>query len=403
MTRFNLSEWAVNNKSLVVFLMLLCVIGGIGAYERLGRQEDPDFSVQTMVVQVSWPGATAIDTLKQVTDRIEKKLEETPNLDYIKSYTKPGQATVFVYLKESTPKAEIQDIWYQVRKKVSDIKATLPKDVVGPFFNDEFGDVFGIIYGITYDGFTPREARDFAETVRAEFLRSPDVGKVDIFGDQDEKIYLNLSPQKLANLKLNLDDVLTAIAKQNAVVPSGVINTPSENVLVDVTGALLTPEAIAKLNLWVDGRFYKLTDIAEIQHGYSDPATKMFRVNGKPAIGIGVNMRSGGNNLTFGEGLHEAAERLMQRLPVGIDLKLVSDQPEVVREAIGGFTEALLEAIAIVLVVSFLSLGLRAGLVVALSIPLVLAIVFLGMEGDGPQPAAHLLGRAHHRARPPGR
>ena len=381
MTRFNLSEWAVNNKSLVVFLMLLCVIGGIGAYERLGRQEDPDFSVQTMVVQVSWPGATAIDTLKQVTDRLEKKLEETPNLDYLKSYTKPGQATVFVYLKESTPKAEIQDIWYQVRKKVSDIKATLPKDVVGPFFNDEFGDVFGIIYGITYDGFTPREARDFAETVRAEFLRSPDVGKVDIFGDQDEKIYLNLSPQKLANLKLNLDDVLTAIAKQNAVVPSGVINTPSENVLVDVTGALLTSEAIAKLNLWVDGRFYKLTDIAEIQHGYSDPATKMFRVNGKPAIGIGVNMRSGGNNLTFGEGLHEAAERLMQRLPVGIDLKLVSDQPEVVREAIGGFTEALLEAIAIVLVVSFLSLGLRAGLVVALSIPLVLAIVFLGMEG----------------------
>ena len=381
MTRFNLSEWAVNNKSLIVFLMLLCVVGGIAAYERLGRQEDPDFSVQTMVVQVSWPGATAIDTLKQVTDRIEKKLEETPNLDYLKSYTKPGQATVFVYLKELTPKAEIQDIWYQVRKKVSDIKATLPKDVVGPFFNDEFGDVFGIIYGITYDGFTPREARDFAETVRAEFLRSPDVGKVDIFGDQDEKIYLNLSPQKLANLKLNLDDVLTAIAKQNAVVPSGVINTPSENVLVDVTGALLTPEAIAKLNLWVDGRFYKLTDIAEIQHGYSDPATKMFRVNGKPAIGIGVNMRSGGNNLTFGEGLHGAAERLMQRLPVGIELKLVSDQPEVVREAIGGFTEALLEAIAIVLVVSFLSLGLRAGLVVALSIPLVLAIVFLGMEG----------------------
>ncbi len=380
MTRFNLSEWAVNNKSIVVFLMLLCVVGGIGAYERLGRQEDPDFSVQTMVIQVSWPGATAIDTLKQVTDRLEKKLEETPNLDYIKSYTKPGQATVFVYLKESTPKGEIQDIWYQVRKKVSDIKATLPTDVVGPFFNDEFGDVFGIIYGITYDGFTPRQARDFAETVRAEFLRSPDVGKVDIFGDQDEKIYLNFSPQKLANLKLNLDDVLTAIAQQNAVVPSGVINTSSENVLVDVTGALLTPEAIAKLNLWVDGRFYKLTDIAEIQHGYSDPPTKMFRVNGKPAIGIGVNMRSGGNNLTFGEGLHEAAERLMQRLPIGIELKLVSDQPEVVREAIGGFTKALVEAIVIVLVVSFLSLGLRAGLVVALSIPLVLAIVFLGME-----------------------
>ena len=178
MTRFNLSEWAVHNRALVVFLMLICVIGGVSAYERLGRQEDPDFTVKTMVVQAVWPGATATDTLKQVTDRLEKKLEETPNLDYIKSYTKPGQATIFVYLKESTPKSALNDIWYQVRKNVSDIRATLPQGVVGPFFNDEFGDVFGIIYGITFDGFTPREARDFAETARAEFLRAPDVGKV---------------------------------------------------------------------------------------------------------------------------------------------------------------------------------------------------------------------------------
>jgi multidrug efflux pump subunit AcrB len=380
MTRFNLSEWAVNNKAIVVFLMLLCAIAGVGAYERLGRQEDPDFSVQTMVVQVAWPGATALDTMKQVTDRLEKKLEETPRLDYIKSYTKPGQSTIFVYLKESTPKRDLPDIWYQVRKKVSDIQATLPKGVIGPFFNDEFGDVFGIVYGITYDGFTPREARDFAETARAEFLRSPDVGKVEIFGAQDEKIYLDFSPQKLANLKLNLHDVLTAVAQQNAVVPSGVINTAGENVLVDVTGALLAPQSIANLNLSVNGRFYKLTDIAEVRTGYSDPPTKMFRVNGKPAIGIGVNMASGGKNLTFGKGLHEAAQRLMQRLPIGIELNLVSDQPEVVKEALGSFTKALFEAIAIVLLVSFLSLGLRAGVVVALSIPLVLAIVFVSMK-----------------------
>ena len=383
MTSFNLSEWAVHNRAIVVFLMLVCIIGGVSAYERLGRQEDPDFTVQTMVVQAVWPGATAADTLKQVTDRLEKKLEETPNLDYIKSYTKPGQATIFVYLKESTPKRDLDDIWYQVRKKVSDIRATLPQGVVGPFFNDEFGDVFGIIYGITYDGFSAREARDFAETARTEFLRVPDVGKVDIYGDQDEKVYLNFSPQKLANLRLSLDDVLTAIAKQNAVVPSGIINTPNENMLVDVTGSLLAPDGIASFNLWVGGRFYKLSDIAEVQRGYSDPPTKMFRVNGKPAIGIGVNMREGGNNLDFGKGLHEAAARLMQRFPVGIELNLVSDQPEVVREAIGGFTEALFEAILIVLAVSFLSLGFRAGLVVALSIPLVLAIVFLAMEAIG--------------------
>ena len=380
MARFNLSEWAVNNRAIVVFLMLVCVIGGISAYASLGRQEDPDFSVQTMVVQASWPGATAADTLKQLTDRLEQTLEETRNLDYIKSYTKPGQATIFVQLKESTPKSEIDDIWYQVRKKVSDIKAMLPQGVIGPFFNDEFGDVFGVIYGITYDGFTPREARDFAETARAEFLRAPDVGKVEIYGDQDEKVYLNFSPQKLASLKLNLDEILTAITRQNAVVPSGIINTSQENMLVDVTGALLMPEDIAGLNLWIDGRFYKLTDIAQVQRGYSDPPTKMFRVNGKPAIGIGVNMRDGGNNLTFGEGVHEAASHLMKRFPVGIELNLVSDQPEVVREAIGEFTKALFEAIIIVLAVSFLSLGVRAGLVVALSIPLVLAIVFMAME-----------------------
>ena len=380
MTRFNLSEWAVNNRAITVFFMLVCLIGGLSAYQGLGREEDPDFSIQTMVVQASWPGASVTDTLTQLTDRLEKKLEETPNLDYLKSYTKPGEATIFVNLKESTPSEEIEDTWYQVRKKIDDMRMTLPEGVVGPFFNDEFGDVFGIVYGVTYDGFTPREARDFAETARAEFLRSPDVGKVEIFGDQDQKVYLSFSPQKLANLDLSLERVLAAVAEQNAVVPSGVINTPHENMLVDVTGALVSPEDIADLNLWIDGHFYKLTDIAEVERGYSDPPTKMFRVNGKPAIGIGVNMRDGGNNLTFGEGLHHAAESLVERLPIGVELNLVSDQPEVVREAIGDFTKALVEAVVIVLAVSFVSLGLRAGLVVALSIPLVLVIVFVAME-----------------------
>jgi len=378
MTRFNLSEWAVNNRAIAVFFMLVCLIGGLSAYQRLGREEDPDFSIQTMVVQASWPGASVADTLTQLTDRLEKTLEETPNLDYLKSYTKPGQATIFVNLQESTPSEEIEDTWYQVRKKIDDMRMTLPDGVIGPVFNDEFGDVFGIVYGVTYDGFTPREARDFAEVARAEFLRSPDVGKVEIFGDQDEKVYLSFSPQKLANLDLSLDQVFAAIAEQNAVVPSGVINTPHENMLVDVTGALVSPEDIADLNLWIDGHFYKLTDIASVEQGYSDPPSKMFRVNGNPAIGIGVNMRDGGNNLTFGEGLHHAAEGLLERLPIGIELNLVSDQPEVVREAIRHFTKALVEAVLIVLAVSFVSLGLRAGLVVALSIPLV--IVFVAME-----------------------
>ena len=307
MTHFNLSHWAVNNRSIVLFIMLVCVVAGISAYEKLGRQEDPDFAVQTMVVQASWPGATVPDMLKQVTDELEKKLEETPDLDYIKSYTKPGQATVFVYLKESTPTSKMQTFGIRFGKRSATFRPTLPPGVIGPFFNDEFGDVFGIIYGVTYDGFTPREARDFAENARTEFLRSPDVGKVEIFGDQDKKVYLNFSPQKLANLKLNLDDVLTAIAPANAVVPSGVINTPHENVLVNVTGSLLQPEAIANLNLWVDGHFYKLSDVAEVQRGYSDPPTKMFRVNGKPAIGIGVNMRDWRQQSHFWQRIASAA------------------------------------------------------------------------------------------------
>ena len=380
MKRFNLSEWAVHHRTIVIFMILLLAAAGIDAYQRLGRQEDPDFAVQTMVLQMVWPGATALESMLQMTDRLEKKLEETPGLDYVKSFTKPGVSTVYVYLKESIPEKEIPWIWYQVRKKVYDIKQTFPSAVQGPFYNDEFGDVFGIIYGITYDGFTLREARDFAETARAEFLRAADVGKVQIFGDQEEKIYLSFSPQKLAGLRLNFDQVLQAISQQNAVTPSGVINTRAENILVEVSGNLVTRGEIGSLTLFINDRFYQLSDIASIQRGYVDPPSKMFRVNGKPAIGIGVSMRSGGNNLAFGDELRAASARLEQTFPVGVDLVLVSDQPQVVKRAIGGFTKALAEAIAIVLVVSFVSLGMRAGLVVAFSIPLVLAVVFVGME-----------------------
>jgi multidrug efflux pump subunit AcrB len=378
MTGFNLSDWAVRHRTLVFFFMLVCLASGVFSYFNLGRQEDPDFTIQTMVIQTVWPGATTADTMLQVTDRIEKKLQETPNLDYIKSYTKPGVSVVFVNLLGSTHSKDIPWIWYEVRKKVSDIARTLPDGVQGPFFNDEFGDVFGIIYGLTVDGFTQREARDFAETARSAFLGIKDVGKVEIFGAQDEQIYLYFSPAKLAALGLNFNQVLAAIADQNAVVPAGEISTENENILVEVSGALPTEGSLEAINLFVNNRFYPLTELATVKRGYVDPPTKMFRVNGKPAIGIGVSMRSGGNNLAFGEALHDAAAKLQQQFPIGVDLALVSDQPRVVRKAIGSFTEALFEAIAIVLAVSFLSLGLRAGLVVALSIPLVLSIVFLG-------------------------
>ena len=379
----NLSEWAINHKTLVTFFMALCVVAGVHSYMSLGREEDPQFAVQTMLVQVNWPGASTADTISEITQRLEKKLRETPNIDYINSYTTPGQALLYVNLLQSTPPEQIQFIWYEVRKKVADIEYQLPQGYQGPFFNDEFGDVFGVIYGLTYDGFTMRQTRDFAERAKVAFQNGRDVAKVTMFGQQDQTFYLSFSPQKLAALGLNLNDVLSSIADQNALVPSGVVNTPGENILVNVTGGFLTKENLEAVNLFVNNRFFNLTDIATVEEGYVDPPTKMFRVNGKPAIGLGISMKAGGNNLDFGKGLAQIAAGLEQEFPIGIDVVLVSDQPQVVKQAIAGFTDALLEALIIVLAVSFLSLGLRAGLVVALSIPLVLSIVFLGMKVGG--------------------
>jgi len=379
----NLSEWAINHKTLVTFFMALCVVAGVHSYMSLGREEDPQFAVQTMLVQVNWPGASTADTISEITQRLEKKLRETPNIDYINSYTTPGQALLYVNLLQSTPPEQIPFIWYEVRKKVADIEYQLPQGYQGPFFNDEFGDVFGVIYGLTYDGFTMRQTRDFAERAKVAFQNGRDVAKVTMFGQQDQTFYLSFSPQKLAALGLNLNDVLSSIADQNALVPSGVVNTPGENILVNVTGGFLTKENLEAVNLFVNNRFFNLTDIATVEEGYVDPPTKMFRVNGKPAIGLGISMKAGGNNLDFGKGLAQIAAGLEQEFPIGIDVVLVSDQPQVVKQAIAGFTDALLEALIIVLAVSFLSLGLRAGLVVALSIPLVLSIVFLGMKVGG--------------------
>jgi multidrug efflux pump subunit AcrB len=379
----NLSEWAINHKTLVTFFMALCVVAGVHSYMTLGREEDPEFAVQTMLVQVNWPGASTADTISEITERLEKKLRETPNIDYINSYTTPGQALLYVNLLQSTPPEQIPFIWYEVRKKVADIEYQLPQGYQGPFFNDEFGDVFGVIYGLTYDGFTMRQTRDFAERAKVAFQNGRDVAKVTMFGQQDQTFYLSFSPQKLAALGLNLNDVLSSVADQNALVPSGVVNTPGENILVNVTGGFLTKENLEAVNLFVNNRFFHLTDIATVEEGYVDPPTKMFRVNGKQAIGLGISMKAGGNNLDFGKGLAQIAAGLEQEFPIGIDVVLVSDQPQVVKQAIAGFTDALLEALVIVLAVSFLSLGLRAGLVVALSIPLVLSIVFLGMKVGG--------------------
>ncbi|SDR44167.1 Multidrug efflux pump subunit AcrB [Rhizobiales bacterium GAS113] len=379
MKRFNLSEWAIRHRSLVTYLMLVIVLAGIGSYLRLGRSEDPDFTVKTMVVQVAWPGATVGDTLEQITDRLERKLQETPSLDYVKSFTTAGKATIFVNLKDSTSAAQVPDIWYQVRKKIGDIRSSLPQGIVGPGFNDEFGDTYGIVYGFTADGFTHRELRDYVEDLRKQLLELPDISKIDVLGAQDERVYVEFSSEQLAGLGIDRSALIAALEAQNAVTPAGVVQTGDEKILVRVSGAFQSEQDLLSVNFVANGRIIRLGDIARITRGPTDPAQPMFRVNGRDAIGLAIAMRKGGDVLSLGTNVARAMTAIVANLPVGIESTLVADQPVTVEHAVDDFMEALWEAIAIVLGVSLVSLGLRAGAVVALSIPLVLAAVFVTM------------------------
>ncbi|MBV9965296.1 MAG: efflux RND transporter permease subunit, partial [Alphaproteobacteria bacterium] len=383
MNRFNLSDWAIRHRSLVTYFMLVIAIAGVASYLRLGRSEDPDFTVKTMVVQAAWPGATVADTLQQITDRIERKLQETPSLDYLKSFTTAGKSTIFVNLKDSTPPKQVPDIWYQVRKKVGDIRNTLPQDIVGPGFNDEFGDTYGIVYGFTADGFTHRELRDHVEEIRKQMLELPDVSKIDMLGAQDERVYVEFSTEQLAGLGIDRAALIAALQAQNAVAPAGVVQTGNEKILVRVSGAFESERDILAVNFVANGRMIRLGDIARVTRGPADPAQPMFRVNGKEAIGLAIAMRTGGDVLALGRNVERAMAEITANLPVGIEPTLVADQPVTVEHAVDDFMEALWEAIAIVLAVSLVALGLRAGAVVALSIPLVLAAVFVAMKFAG--------------------
>jgi multidrug efflux pump subunit AcrB len=383
MNRFNLSEWAIRHRSLVTYFMLVIVIAGVASYLRLGRSEDPDFTVKTMVVQVGWPGATVGDTIEQITDRLERKLQETPSLDYLKSYTTAGKATVFVYLKDSTPPKQVPDIWYQVRKKVGDIRNTLPQDIVGPGFNDEFGDTYGIVYGFTADGFTHRELRDHVEEIRKQLLQLPDISKVDMLGAQDERVYVEFSTEQLAGLGIDRPALIAALQAQNAVTPAGVVQTGDEKILVRVSGAFQSERDILAVNFVANGRIIPLGDLAHVTRGPADPAQPVFRVNGKEGIGLAIAMRTGGDVLALGHNVARVMTEITAKLPIGIEPALVADQAKTVEHAVNDFMEALWEAVAIVLAVSLISLGLRAGAVVAISIPLVLAAVFVAMTVFG--------------------
>ena len=383
MSGFNLSDWALRHKSFVVYLMLVIAVAGFLNYSKLGREEDPPFTIKVMVVKVLWPGATTADMLSQVTERIEKKLEEVPWLDYLRSYTKPGEAVVMVTLKDSTPASLVSDLWYQVRKKVGDMRQSLPQGVVGPFFNDEFGDTYSLIFALTADGFSHRELRDYAERVRAGLLRVPDVAKIDLVGVQDEKIYLEFSTQQLAALGLDTQALMTTLATQNSLQPSGIVDAGAEKISIRVSGEFTSEESIRAINLRANGRFFRLSDIAQIRRTYVDPPAPMFRYNGQPAIGLAVSMARNGDVLALGHNIKQRMEEMRSELPVGIEPHLVADQPHVVDEAVGEFVKTLMEAVAIVLAVSFLSLGWRPGIVVAIAIPLVLAITFVTMKMFG--------------------
>jgi len=377
----NLSEWGLKRPSIIVFLMIVAVVAGTLSFLRLGRAEDPAITIRTMVVAAAWPGATVEETLKQVTERLERTLQETRHLRTVRSYTTAGQTTIFVELEQSAPPADIPDVWYQVRKNVGDMRLTLPQGVLGPFFNDDFGDTFGIIYAFTADGFTFRELRDYVEDARSRLLQVRDVSKIDVLGAQDEQVFIEFSTEKLAGLRLDYPTIVATLQAQNLVRPAGVIQTSQERVFLRVSGAFESERDIENVNFVAGDRIVRLGDVATVRRGFTDPPQPMFRVNGKPAIGLAIAMRDSGDILALGKNIRAEMADVKAALPIGIEPVLVADQAVSVDVAIGDFMTSLWQAIVIILACSFLSLGVRPGTVVALAIPLTLAIVFAVMDG----------------------
>src|SRR5713101_7674997 len=383
MQRFNLSQWAITHRALVLFMILVLGAAGAFSYFKLGRGEDPSFTIKVMIVNVAWPGATAAEMQEQVADKIEKKLQELPYLDRVESYAQPGVAFIQVLLTDKTPPAKVKDLWYQVRKKVSDIRGELPAGVVGPRFNDEYGDVYSAIYMLTADGLDPAALKARAEDVRQNLLRVPDVNKVDIIGERPQKIFIELSHAKLATLGLTPQQIFDSVARQNAVVSGGTIDTAADRINLRVTGGFSGTAAIAAVPVQAGGQIFRLGDIANVTRGYEDPPSFLVREGGKPAIGLGVSMQDGANIITLGDNLKRAMRAITAALPVGIEVTQIADQPNIVEHSISEFVESFVEALGIVLLVSFVSLGWRTGIVVALSVPLVLAIVFVVMYAAG--------------------
>jgi multidrug efflux pump len=377
--RFNLSEWALRHRSLVLYLIIAFSIVGALSYGRLGQSEDPPYTFKLMVVRTNWPGATAREVEQQVTDKIERKLQESLNVDWVRSYSKPGESLVFFAMKDASDAAVVPETWYQVRKKVGDIRNQLPPGIQGPFFNDEFGDVYTNIFALTGDGFDYAALKQTGDRIRAELLRVPGVAKVDFLGEQEEKVYIELSDAKLATLGVDIATIIQALGAQNAVTAAGVFDTPTDRIFVRTSGAFESVEAISDLSIRANGRVFRLGDIARVFRGYVDPPQQKMRFMGKEVLGLGVTMARGGDVIELGRALEAGVQRIGRTLPVGIDIEPVASMPRAVQRSVNQFLRSLTEAILIVLAVSLLSLGLRTGLVVVVSIPLVLAVTFFFM------------------------
>jgi multidrug efflux pump len=376
----NLSAWALRHRSLTAFLIMAIAAAGVWAYLSLGRGEDPPFTIKQMVVQVDWPGASAAQMARSVVDRIERKLEELPSLDFVDSSVQPGHAIMIVSLKDDTPPSQVEGLWYQVRKKIRDIAPTLPQGVQGPYFNDEFGDVFGIVYGFTGDGFSLPQLRHVVEDVRESLLGVPGVGKITLLGGQEERLYIDFSHRRLAELGLTVPDILSVVAHENAVQAAGFADTPQDRIYVRTGNGLDGVAALRAIPVQAGGRRIALGDIATVSRGMVDPPAATLRVNGKPALALAISMAQGGNILDLGRRVAARMQAITPTLPLGVEAVRVNDQSEVVAKDVSTFQESFLEALAIVLLVSFLSLGWRTGLVVAISVPLVLAGTLVGMK-----------------------
>ncbi len=379
-SHFNLSEWALNHQTLVLYMMLMLTISGLLAYTKLGQSEDPPFTFKVMLVRTSWPGASAIEVEEQITDKLEKKLQEVPHLGYMNSYSRPGESMIFIVIKDDTFSKEIPQIWYQVRKKVGDIRHTLPSNIESLTFNDEFSDVYGSMYALTGDGFDNFALKKQAEIIRSELLTTPDVAKVDFFGERKQRIFIELSNAKLATLGISTTSLVNILQSQNAVVRGGTYDAPKERIRIDVSGRYSTLDDLRQLRLRASNQDFKLADVARVYRGYEDPPRDTVRYDGNESLLLGVSMKEGGDVIALGHALDKKILRIQQNLPVGLKFETVTSQPKIVARSVNDFVHSLAEALVIVLGVSLLSLGLRTGIVVAISIPVVLAATFLVMH-----------------------